>query len=127
MTDKQILEEIYIRLKDTVNNRDIYRRSDIISFIEQEWQKADDQELVDQYNRNRKPEDQIKDVNDIKPPPSWVKEDWGHSYPSVDVKEIERHRGLEIGEDGTVTAIVPTFEEKMEEMRKYPHQENHSD
>ena len=126
MTDKEILEKVYQRLIDRYHSPE-QKVFGAVSFIEQEWQKADDQELVDQYNRNRKPEDQIKDVNDIKPPPSWVKEDWGHSYPSVDVKEIERHRGLEIGEDGTVTAIVPTFEEKMEEMRKYPHQENHSD
>jgi len=82
MTDKEILEEVYIRLKDAVNDRAIYRRSDIISFIEEEWQKRDEQELVDQYNRNRKAEDHI-----------------------IDVTEIERHRGLIIGEDGTVKSL----------------------
>ena len=84
MTDKEILEEVYAKL---LKERENYRSQvqgwlvgdPIISFIEQEWQKRDEQELVDQYNRNRKPEDYI-----------------------MDVTEMERHRGLEIGEDGTV-------------------------
>ena len=47
---------------------------------------------------------------DAAPPASWEKDEWHHSYPPVDpctsdVKEIERHRGLEIGEDGTVKGI----------------------
>ena len=56
---------------------------DIRQFIEQEWQKRDDQELVDQYNRNREPKDH-----------------------AIDVAEVERHRGLVIGEDGTVKKIL---------------------
>jgi len=54
----------------------------LADFIEQEWQKADEQELVGQYNRNREFEDHV-----------------------VDVTEIERHRGLIIGEDGTVKSL----------------------
>ena len=41
-----------------------------------------DEWIIDQYNRNRKPEDYI-----------------------MDVSEIERHRGLEIGPDGTVISL----------------------
>ena len=110
MTDKQILDEVYRRLKepdDPHGWKTNPLKNGVTSFIEQEWQKADDQELVDQYNRNRKPEDWIKDVKDIGPPPSWVKDEWHHSYPAVDpctsdVKEIEHQHGLEIGLDGTV-------------------------
>tara|TARA_R100000008_G_scaffold86553_1_gene80138 strand:- start:1991 stop:2209 length:219 start_codon:yes stop_codon:yes gene_type:complete len=55
---------------------------EMIDFIQTEWQKRDEKELVDQYNRNRKPEDYI-----------------------MDVTEIERHRGLVIGPDGTVEEV----------------------
>ena len=87
MTDKEILTEVYARL---LKERENYRSQlqgwlvgdPIISFIEQEWQKQDEQGLVDQYNRNRKPEDYI-----------------------MDVTEIERHRGLVIGPDGTVEEV----------------------
>ena len=87
MTDKEILSEVYARL---LKERENYRSQiqgwlvgdPIISFIEQEWQKQDEQGLVDQYNRNRKPEDYI-----------------------MDVTEIERHRGLVIGPDGTVEEV----------------------
>jgi hypothetical protein len=87
MTDKEILKEVYRRLQDFSSG---FRREghlgvnryDIKDFIEQEWQKADDQELVDQHNRNRSPKD-------------WI----------ADIRELERHRGLEIREDGTVTGL----------------------
>ena len=82
MTDKQMLEEVY-RMVANGYVADI--QDDVKRFIEQEWQKADDQELVDQYNRNRKPEDWIKDVSQIvAPPPSWEKEEWYNSFPAVD-------------------------------------------
>ena len=42
MTDKEILEEVYRRLKENVQDRAIYRRGDITSFIEQEWQRQDE-------------------------------------------------------------------------------------
>jgi hypothetical protein len=76
MTDKEILDEVYKMCSNP------FERCDVKSFIEQEWQKQDDKELVNQYNRNRSPKD-------------WI----------IDVREIERHRGLEIGEDGTVTGL----------------------
>jgi len=106
MKDKEILDKVYERLKDRYHSPE-QKMFWAVDFIQQEWQKADDQELVDQYNRNRKPEDWIKDVKDIGPPPSWVKDEWHHSYPTVDpctsdVKEIEHQHGLEIGLDGTV-------------------------
>jgi hypothetical protein len=75
MTDKEILAEVYRMLCQ-------HKEHSIRTFIEGEWQKADEQELVDQYNRNRKAEDHI-----------------------IDVTEIERHRGLIIGEDGTVKSL----------------------
>ena len=83
MTDTEILDEVYRRLKgDDPHGWKTNPINGVRSFIEQEWQKRDEQELVDQYNRNRKPEDYI-----------------------MDVTEIERHRGLVIGEDGTVTDL----------------------
>ena len=88
MTDTEILDGVYQRLvvikqmAKGVEKIDPCLR-EAVGFVEQEWQKRDDQELVDQYNRNRKAEDHI-----------------------VDVAEIERHRGLVIGEDGTVKEIL---------------------
>jgi hypothetical protein len=52
---------------------------EIQTFIEQEWQKQDDQGLVDEYNRNREPKDHI-----------------------VDVSEIERRDGLELDDKGLI-------------------------
>ena len=79
MKDKEILEKVY-RMVSNGYVADI--QDDVKTFIEQAWQKQDEQGLVDQYNRNRKPEDYI-----------------------MDVSEIERHRGLEIGPDGTVISL----------------------
>ena len=78
MTDKEILDKVYQMLveKECGFSSEI---REVQSFIEQEWQKRDEKEMVNQYNRNRSPKD-------------WI----------VDVREMERHRGLEIGEDGTV-------------------------
>ena len=43
MTDKQILEEVYRRLKETTDNGfEVHNFTSVTSFIEQEWQKADD-------------------------------------------------------------------------------------
>ena len=83
MTNKQILDQVYVDLlqwqKETSgrsqgNNVTVIheRVKEITDFIEQEWQKADDMELMKQ-------------------------EKW-----FSDVREMERYRGLEIGEDGTV-------------------------
>jgi hypothetical protein len=83
MTNKQILDQVYVDLvqwrKETSgraegNNVTVIheRLKEITNFIEQEWQKADDMELMKQ-------------------------EKW-----FSDVREMERYRGLEIGEDGTV-------------------------
>jgi hypothetical protein len=83
MTNKQILDQVYVDLlqwqKETSDRSEgnnvtvIHKRlKEITNFIEQEWQKADDMELMKQ-------------------------EKW-----FSDVREMERYRGLEIGEDGTV-------------------------
>ena len=83
MTNKQILDQVYVDLvqwqKETGGRSEgsnatvIHERiKEITNFIEQEWQKADDMELMKQ-------------------------EKW-----FSDVREMERYRGLEIGEDGTV-------------------------
>ena len=105
MNDKEILAEVY-KMCCNPFKRCGYSgnlpMSDVKSFIEQEWQKEDeievkldkverkergqkakDQELVDQYNRNREVKDHI-----------------------VDVAEINRHRGLVIGEDGAVKELI---------------------
>ena len=84
MTDKEILDEVYRRLNESDDPQGFFNnwRRNQINFIEEEWQKRDEKELVDQYNRNRRPED-------------WI----------MDVSEMERHRGLEIGPDGTVNNL----------------------
>jgi len=86
MTDKQILDEAYRTLQVAKNCGEGKMQNELVtelvSVIEQEWQKRDEEEMVSQYNRNRSPKD-------------WI----------VDVREMERHRGLEIGEDGTVTDL----------------------
>jgi hypothetical protein len=79
MTNKEILDEVY-RMVANGYVADI--QDDVKGFIEQEWQKADEQALVDQYNRNREAKDH-----------------------AIDVTEIERHRGLVIGKDGTVKSL----------------------
>ena len=88
MTNKEILEGVYKIARthiDTAANESVHNHTAklIAGFIEEEWQKQDDQELVDQYNRDRPVEDHITDAS-----------------------EIERHRGLEIDSEGTVTKII---------------------
>jgi len=56
----------------------------MIDFIETEWQKRDEQEMI---TCNEKP---IK---------TWC----------IDAREMERHRGLEIGPDGTVMEVKWTL------------------
>ena len=86
MKDKEILGVVYEILKASqeadvgVDTDQIVKEQ--IHFIEQEWQKEDEQELVDQYNRNR----EVKD--------------------HIGVKGKDPHRGLEIAEDGTVTKLL---------------------
>tara|TARA_B100000676_G_C17299053_1_gene446258 strand:+ start:165 stop:413 length:249 start_codon:yes stop_codon:yes gene_type:complete len=81
MTDREILDEVYNRLKDR-NRSPEQKMFSTVSFIEQEWQKEDDKVNLAMYNRNRPVEER-----------------------ALDVQEIERHRGLEIGEDGTVKEL----------------------
>lgn len=74
MTDKEILDEVYRMCCNP------FERCDVKSFIEQEWQKQDEQshpETVPSFSK------------------SWY----------MDAKEMERHRGLEIGPDGTVESL----------------------
>ena len=76
MTDTAILDHVY---RELLAGR---VHQEVIDFIEQEWQRRDEREAVEQYNRNRNPKD-------------WI----------IDVREMERHRGLEIGPDGTVKSL----------------------
>ena len=85
MTDSEILQEVYRRLKESDDPHGYKTnplKDGVRSFIEREWQKEDDRVNVAMYNRNRPVEDHI-----------------------MDVSEMERHRGLEIGPDGTVTDL----------------------
>lgn len=93
MTDKEILDKVYQMLTDqkwqdrTIDN--IFDRwHDIKDFIEREWQHRDEEELRQQYNRNRPAEEHIHYPETV---PSFSKS-W-----YTDVKDMERHRGLEIG------------------------------
>ena len=81
MTDKEILEKVYQRLIDRYHSPE-QKVFGAVSFIEQEWQREDEKAQIAMYNRNRSVEEHITDVS-----------------------EMERHRGLEIGEDGTVKEI----------------------
>ena len=81
MTDREILEEVYRRSVLIAQNGDAnvpsqLRFKELRNFIEREWQQHDE-------------------VGDF---------DLSESY-SIDVSEIERHRGLEIGDDGTVKEL----------------------
>ena len=78
MNDKKILEEVYRRLQDYSSS---FRREGHLG--------------VNRYD--------IKDFIEQE----WQKADEGQEYKmhSVDVAEIERHRGLEIDSDGTVTEL----------------------
>ena len=83
MSDREILEKVYHKLTtqqwtDMTTDRAFDRWHDIIDLIEREWQRND--ELLEQ---------EVKDAY----------------ANSVDVSDIERHRGLVIGEDGTVKEL----------------------
>lgn len=97
MSDKEILEEVYHRLQKRygwftfLNHR---RWNDIRSFIEEEWQKRDDLERWRNEMFNLADDEQKYNIKCV-----------GVQSYSVDAAEIERHVGLEIGEDGTVTGI----------------------
>jgi len=75
MTDGQILEDVY-------NNAGLPKH--LKDFIEQEWQKQDDRE-----------ESLKMKMLSENPSKKWY----------TDVRDMERHRGLEIGPDGTVTEV----------------------
>ena len=105
MTDKEILDHVYGELCE---GRDHRIHQEVIEFIEQDWQKRDEQELVDQYNRNREVKDHISTthLSHAEKKEAWesLRED-KKPKEMLDVTEIERHRGLEIGPDGTVTSL----------------------
>ena len=92
MTDKEILEEVYRRVVTIAANGDANvpsqeRFKEFRDFIESEWQKRDELEYWRKDMFNLADEGQAYNMN------------------SVDVAEIERHRGLVIGEDGTVEEL----------------------
>ena len=74
MTDRAILDHVYRQLKFGRVHQEM------ISFIEQEWQRRDEQERTTCNDKSIK---------------TWC----------IDAREMERHRGLEIGPDGTVTEV----------------------
>ncbi|MBC8395321.1 MAG: hypothetical protein H8E05_01370 [Bacteroidetes bacterium] len=76
MTDREILDYVY---RELLAGR---VHKEVIDFIQTEWQRRDEEEATTEYNGNRNPKD-------------WI----------IDVREMERHRGLEIGEDGTVKEL----------------------
>ena len=87
MTDREILSTVHRWMNQSIQRDEdeptqARRLNDCRNFIDQEWQREDERVTLAMYNRNRKPED-------------WI----------MDVSEMERHRGLEIGEDGTVKEL----------------------
>ena len=92
MTDREILEEVYRRVVTIAANGDAnvpsqVRFKEFRDFIESEWQKRDELEYWRKDMFNLADEGQTYNMN------------------SVDTAEIERHRGLVIGEDGTVEEL----------------------
>ena len=88
MTNKQILEEVHKMARthiDQAANESVHNHTAklIASFIEEEWQRQDEQQqstALGQFSQ------------------TWYQVDGG--------REDKRHRELEIGEDGTVKKIL---------------------
>ena len=89
MTDREILDEIYNRLCNMLEANDNGTGRALKSFIEQEWQRRDEEEM-DDHPLTKSDEGQMYNV------------DGRGDIHSTDVKEIEYRQGLQIGEDGTV-------------------------
>ena len=94
MTDKEILEEVYRRVVTIATNGDAnvpsqVRFKEFRGFIESEWQKRDELEHWREDMFNLADDGQMYNADPC----------------TTDVKEIERHRGLEIGGDGTVREL----------------------
>ena len=104
MKDKEILEEVYRRVvaiaeKGDANVPSQVRFKEFKGFIEAEWQKEDDIEA--KLNKIERKERGKKNEKNDHPLTKW---DEGQQY-FIDTGEMERHRGLEIGEDGTVKSL----------------------
>ena len=134
MKDKEILEEVYRRITVIATNGDANvpsqeRFKEFRDFIETEWQredeieakldkierkergqKAKDQELVNQYNRNREVKDHVSTVDEIRKVffSAKAKADAKSlgQFSKTWYKDDKRHRELEIGKDGTVKKIL---------------------
>ncbi len=106
MTDKEILAKVYEKLKSRYHSPE-QKMFGAVALIEQEWQGRDEQELIDQHNRNREVKDHVSTTDQIQDARLSLigLDDYSSDPCTTDVKEIERHRGLEIGPDGTVTDI----------------------
>ena len=78
MTDRAILDHVYRELRAGRVHQEM------IDFIEKEWQKE-----------CKKESDLEMKMLSENPSKKWY----------TDVRDMERHRGLEIGPDGTVTGI----------------------
>ena len=105
MTDEKILEEVYRRIVVIATNGDAnvpsqVRFKEFRDYIEREWQRED--EIESKLDKIEKKECGKKNEKDDHPLTKW---DEGQQY-FMDVGEMERHRGLEIGEDGTVKSLM---------------------
>ena len=104
MNDKEILEEVYRRVVSIAKNGDAnvpsqVRFKEFKEFIEREWQREDEIEV--KLDKIEKKERGKKNEKDDHPLTKW---DEGQQY-FIDAGEMERHRGLEIGKDGTVKGL----------------------
>ena len=61
MNDKEILDKVYRQLKESDDPQGFFYnwRNGITDFIEKEWQRRDEEEMANQYNRNRPAKDHI--------------------------------------------------------------------
>lgn len=99
MNDRELLNEAYRTLQTAKHCGEGKMQNELvvelISVIQQEWQKQDERVSVAMYNRNRPVKDHVTKVTQFTP----------QACDALDIKEIERRRGLEIGPDGTVTDL----------------------
>ena len=92
MTDREILEEDYhMAVQDKRIGAPDRFCNKVVSFIEQEWMKHDDK-YNHPFHHPVRAERTAHLHNKKYNPKDWI----------IDAREMERHRGLEIGEDGTV-------------------------
>ena len=106
MTDKKILEVVYKMVNGEVkapNRGTRLEMADVRSFIEQEWQKADEEKRENGEKITEKAS--VAQYNDLDHPLNRHDEGQMYNMYSTNTVETKRHRELEIEPDGTVKRL----------------------